>query len=632
MNTQKQNGTKKQGSGHFEAGPLPLIAKAIGRKLKVQVVVSSEVKVPHTDGKTIYLPGLQVYGSPEEVIKLNAFLDHEAGHIRYTEFGVMKGATPLEKLLLNILEDPRIEGLMEKAYPGCRINFEACLEIEQAEAEKSKIAKGPATEQPDPLNVFFGALLQKLFVDILGRQIWAKEASERWANAEKLFGKDLLAAVYIEAKKGATAVDTQGAMEAAREVIKLLNLPNSPAPQQMQIQVAGFRPHDEDSEDGENGQSAKGKGTGKGKGSEKTDKPGSGQGSGSGDSNTEKAGQDESGSGGETSGTDQGDEDSGKGEGGGDSENPEAVPGEINGTGAGPTGTHTGNEAVKTILDASSQSLTELQAQLDHNQQIGQALAEKSRETRAHSVSDKDIKPTPWSGSASDVAILNVDQITRPLRMRLEAALESRMEEAYYPVKAGTRNLRRKMGLYGTGIDHIFQKREEASQLDTAIHITFDISGSMGSGKRLSNAKLATICLGDAIFGFDGVELEVTAFDTTVFTFQSDWRKARQQIASIPAHGGTSYAPSFLYGIDRLAGAEATRKLFILVTDGDPSDADESAAIAAYALRQGIETFGLAIEGRVSPALTQIFGKNAAAIQQVQELPAILGQLVEQNL
>ncbi|MHB1666029.1 VWA domain-containing protein [Thiomonas sp.] len=631
---------KQIGGKTFKAGPLTLIAKAIGRKYKVQVVISDRVTVPHTDGKVICLPGLRIDGSPEDVAKLNAFLDHESGHVRFSDFSVLAGCTPLERILSNVIEDPRIEALMESKYPGCRYNFEACLELEVRDLteDRAKQPDGPE-EPPHPASVLCTALLSQLFVKLLDRKLLQAHAQERWTEAEQLFGKDLMAQVYAIAERGATAANTIDVMTATREIIELLKLPN-PQAMEIQVEMAGFRPHGVEDGESEAGQGAgqgkgkaspsreKGKGRGvenettaekSGKGLEQGD-PEPGGGSGTAEGEKPETGE-------EADGDEQGQDDCESGDQPGKAEGAGDLPG---GTGAGNSGTHRGDEAIQSVLDVGAQDAAEIGDDLDRGRRMAESLADSARD--GHTATDSQIQPTQWRGSPAMVEILRMDGITRPLRIRLEDVLQSRQMESYYPVRNGFRTRRRSIGLYGTGLDHFFQKREEVEQLDSEFMVSFDMSGSMSSGSRMTNAKIATIAVGDSLMGFDGVKFQVSAFDTMVFTFHSDWRQARQQIAGIPPRGGTRYGPALLHGIGLLQASEATRRVFVLVTDGDPSDAEESSAIVRYARQLGIEAYGLSIEARLSDNMRQIFGAHAGSIGRPQELPAVLGNLIEANL
>jgi cobalamin biosynthesis protein CobT len=99
------------------------VAKTLADNHGIKVVfLGDECK---TDGKTIYLPSLPDKVPARLVELLRGYLDHEAGHIAFTEFKVMKGIkNGLEKAAFNAVEDARIEAEMAKVWKGCAVNFE----------------------------------------------------------------------------------------------------------------------------------------------------------------------------------------------------------------------------------------------------------------------------------------------------------------------------------------------------------------------------------------------------------------------------------------------------------------------------------------------------------------------------
>mgnify|MGYP000066584142 CR=1 FL=1 len=99
---------------------LPIVARALGDQLGVEVVIGGNQA--YTDGKTIVLPALPEDDGACETLA-RGYIDHEAGHVRFTDMSVA-GATPVEHGLTNMIEDLRMEGLMEARYPGCRTNLD----------------------------------------------------------------------------------------------------------------------------------------------------------------------------------------------------------------------------------------------------------------------------------------------------------------------------------------------------------------------------------------------------------------------------------------------------------------------------------------------------------------------------
>ena len=103
---------------------LPLVASMLGDKLGVEVVIG-DMKTASTDGKIIMLPALPLCAEEELAALVNGYIDHEAAHIRHTDFEAIKNSrlNPLEKHIENTIEDWRVEHEIVKRYPGCRDHF-----------------------------------------------------------------------------------------------------------------------------------------------------------------------------------------------------------------------------------------------------------------------------------------------------------------------------------------------------------------------------------------------------------------------------------------------------------------------------------------------------------------------------
>lgn len=101
---------------------LEKLAHIIGRNHNVQVVFQGTQA--YTNGKRIVLPAM---GEPSDELyrDLQGYLDHEAGHIRFTNFQAFQSiCSPFKHELANVLEDFRIEREMVRHYPGCRYTLD----------------------------------------------------------------------------------------------------------------------------------------------------------------------------------------------------------------------------------------------------------------------------------------------------------------------------------------------------------------------------------------------------------------------------------------------------------------------------------------------------------------------------
>lgn len=115
---------------------LPLLASVLGDQYGVQVRIGGNEAC--TNGKVIQLPSLPMDCEPELLALARSFIDHESGHIRHTDFGVLQAANldPVTFNLFNCLEDWRIEKKLSGIFPGCRHNLNWLIRrffVEQAQ-------------------------------------------------------------------------------------------------------------------------------------------------------------------------------------------------------------------------------------------------------------------------------------------------------------------------------------------------------------------------------------------------------------------------------------------------------------------------------------------------------------------
>lgn len=135
-------------NGHTLVHEIQQTAAVFGRNQEVSVIFEadgSKNTTAYTDGKEIVLPSIpdNLEFSHEEAMTLRGLLDHEAGHVRHTNFeSVQKfGDTQSETAfqLSNVLEDMRLEKLVMEEYPGSQKNLHVMREsIGEHELESIK--------------------------------------------------------------------------------------------------------------------------------------------------------------------------------------------------------------------------------------------------------------------------------------------------------------------------------------------------------------------------------------------------------------------------------------------------------------------------------------------------------------
>jgi len=102
---------------------LPLLAAILGDSYGINIVIGN-FPTGATDKKTVYIPAMAAATSDWANNLLRFLIDHECAHVRYSDFDVLKGLSPVVNSFRNILEDYRVENRMVSHYPGCRDHFD----------------------------------------------------------------------------------------------------------------------------------------------------------------------------------------------------------------------------------------------------------------------------------------------------------------------------------------------------------------------------------------------------------------------------------------------------------------------------------------------------------------------------
>ena len=127
--------------------PLEKIARTIADQYGISVVFHGGV--PCTDGKTIFLPNITDLNE-DELKKFRTFIFHEVAHVMHTDFPKMKALTgKFHQNLFNALEDSRIEIKLGEKYLGARIQLE-----QLNEHYRGKI-RNEWAEYPMPIRLLF---------------------------------------------------------------------------------------------------------------------------------------------------------------------------------------------------------------------------------------------------------------------------------------------------------------------------------------------------------------------------------------------------------------------------------------------------------------------------------------------
>ena len=197
-------------------GALPLLAQALGDKYGVKVDIGGDRA--WTDGDTIQLPALPLEDDGKLWVLANGYLDHEAGHVRHSDFTVARGATPLHQTISNILEDIRVDARLGERYPGCLSN--------SRRLDAQLVAEGdyrvPDRLTPIPRQVLQSYLLQRGRALLLESEALTPLADQTEAVFRQVFSPGLATRLSAALYGARDLASTQAAVDLAARLVALL--------------------------------------------------------------------------------------------------------------------------------------------------------------------------------------------------------------------------------------------------------------------------------------------------------------------------------------------------------------------------------------------------------------------------
>jgi cobaltochelatase CobT len=216
----------KSSKYHEKVRHFPILASMLAKRYGVEVIFHGEQ--PKTDGKRIVLPALPDDLTGEDMMLLTGFLDHEAGaHGQHMDFDAWFSAynSGIAKEIKNILCDARDEHLLGKDYPGCRENLRNMVDI----LDNRGLIQFETDNAP---SAFLGWLFHKVHASC-GH---FPQAVKGHPQAVRRFLSDnCLARIDHEVQKAIFETETAGVVARTGNILRILqeekdNLPSPPKP------------------------------------------------------------------------------------------------------------------------------------------------------------------------------------------------------------------------------------------------------------------------------------------------------------------------------------------------------------------------------------------------------------------
>ena len=506
-------------------------SSVFGRKHDISVAFGGDQ--PCTDGSTIYLPELASNQdmTEEQVRVTRGFVDHEAGHVRHTNFNVVKRANAefrktnnkLMPILVNALEDVRLERRVMEEYPGAKKNFTSmatAINKIYLDQYKEMMKTDPAAAQAKAgLKAWIGPFA----ITWAGRLDYGEDTSRECL--ETLPDPAFQEQCIEWAEEAARCKDTSAIVRLAKKIEPFLRDEEKDEPEGRDEPQG---PVGEPCDDGEPGDTPEPqepgdddpKGDGEGEGEDEDDKPevdGVPKGEG------EDEGEDEGEGEGDGEGEDEGEDEDEKGQ--------RRPDGDIETT---PTRDETEVEVEPLDPDA-AKGLETVLGQLTGSEGTYRPW---TKGDKVHHRTDSPTKYCKHANVGADIMAQErwvdtynriVDECrgeTSVMRRRLERTLLARQNRDWNPAQESGRLDSRRLGSVLTGNVHVFKTRTDMPDMDTAVSMLVDMSGSMFDS-RIALAQQTAISLCQVMEKV-GVAYELLGFNQLTTTPPSHKTKSHR--------------------------------------------------------------------------------------------------------
>ena len=543
---------------------LPIVAAAYGEQFGVKIVLSG--KDAYTDGNTIVLPLLKSKSDLRDV--LFGYLAHESAHVRDSDFDTLKKCkNQSEKSYTNIIEDIRIEQLIQDVFPGTRFTLDAMWTyvVDQGMSP-------PAPSEDNEGTQLHQYLLHRLRSEILHRESSTLLAESSQQVMEQTFPLgffvrlDGLFAKYLD-----KLTCSDDCLKLARAIIKALKDAEEEKQNQEETQDS-----DDSSNDDQNQTADQ---------SDDADQ----------DASTPSPGQ----------------TDSSKD---GDADQDDGDPQQSNADASGGTSLH---ESLINETDLPEDAISQLSEQLAEQAQEdndGDPIA-----INTSSVGSDASNNGETSGLQTGILASSA------IRSQLQGLLHAQTREQQWLHTSGKRVDGKRLTRLCSGDSRVFIKRDEMRRTDTAVHVLLDTSGSMHRIQDIANQ--ATVSLALAISSIPKCDIATSMFpgvggDVSSITHRGQPVRSNLGRFAVDSSGGTPLAEAMLYAARELAVSRRQRKVLIIITDGAPNSGSEvrymNNLIASH-----IDIYAIGIN---STAVSNYF-ENWSVIKDVKELQKALFQI-----
>ena len=597
-----------------------ITASVLASKLGIKVAVGG--KSASTDGETIFLPE-SVENEPEYEQKILGYLIHEGGHVRFTNFS-LTGKGPLERHLVNAIEDARIEMEMSKVYAGARPLLQDLHEAPVTEltqdVDKIPLAGVVSLYAAFQAHAGYGVTFTADPVKAYGQRL-QKELGPKVFHAIE----DRLSPSRVQALKS-----TADVMALAREIVDILREAGRHIDPEDDSGEGDQSPSDEgQSTEGVNAQRGYGDSCDSNESSESSgsangDATGAGNGTSNDMSQSDAKAKPKTEAKQSASKHPSSSSSPAKGKG---SEDSASQPSQGTSQGAW---SFTSNPSAKAreVLDASNDAFKEAK-RMDISETVSKEINLNARGTHgsilSSPISIEDLRKVPQVTATPTKRLEQAKADSTFARRALQGLIETQTRAKVRTATTGWKLSSTRLAGLSTWNMRVFERRSEKKAVSSAVHILLDLSSSMKKEQEI--AIRAALALTQALLSFRYCSPALTVFPygqkkcAVVLPHGiRQLNRSSHMIDSLEAYGSTPLVHALMSASVALAPQREDRKILLVVTDGYPDDKETAVRLIHRLEASGVIVIGLGIRTDVE----QVFHSNHAMISDVKDLQKAL--------
>lgn len=184
--------------------------------------------------------------------------------------------------------------------------------------------------------------------------------------------------------------------------------------------------------------------------------------------------------------------------------------------------------------------------------------------------------------------------VTAKLSAQLKALLQTYVTNRGGAFRRGHLDANR-LARLAVNDQRIFQQRVQQRGLDTEIVILMDMSGSMCRDDKDTISSEALYAITHALNNIKGIRMAVYGFSSSYFIPIKEFDQPVHGNMHLECTGGTYAGEASMMALSKFSWREGTRRIFIVMTDGDTYNHDLFIVAMNRARKAGVEVVGIGI-------------------------------------